>query len=389
MINIQQAGDAESPVLRIIQAGDGAPFVEGPGRVFIYHIGIKTNGEIAKLVRAHDKGGTIVLDRSTEAFAVMPQTTTDLLEALPKGCRIVVLCQNHDYVRAVRALGDERLTAIFMHSFVRTLYNTQRRTRLDDLIARRRPDASPGKLFTCLLNRPRTPKIVVFGWLKANGYLEAGNVSFRGDPAARDGGRLDEMIAMARFQFPSFAAEIDTALSAEWPYVNFEELEKESFIYSVAIPAYDTPVSLVVETEMAQNFERYTEKSLKVLMAGHRAVIAGNAGVVGLLEDLGFTLPGFGTTYDSITDQDVRLRMALAEFDRYMKMTGAERRDFVEGTWEVCLENMRAFTERASAVMARSFRELAAACERSRWSSPPEAAVPEPSAWLRASRSAA
>ncbi|UOM32862.1 hypothetical protein [Acuticoccus sp. I52.16.1] len=386
MIKVQQVGALTPPLLKMIQSGGAEPFMEGDGRVFAYHIGASSVGDVIDIVRNHTRGGIIVLDRSTEAFSPEPRSTVGLLEAVPDGCRVVVLCQNHDYVRAARALGDDRLTAVFMHSFLRTMWWTFRRADLDALIARRRPEATPDKLYTCLLNRPRTAKIVVFGWLKARGYLEAGNVSFRGDPAARDAGKYDELVAKARTHFPSFNREIDTALAAEWPYANFAEEERESFIYSVGVPAYDAPVSLVVETEMVQNFERFTEKSLKMFAAGHRGVIAGNSGVLRLLKEVGFTTPGFPGDYDRIRNQDARLRTVLAEFDRYMVMTPAERRDFIDDTWPECLANMRAFTERTEAVMARSFRELEIACERSRWSARPE---PDPVPWRRAARSAA
>ncbi len=384
MIKVQQVGEMTPPLLRMIQSGGAEPFVEGDGRIFAYHIGTVTADEVIDIVRAHDKGGTIILDRSTEAFPPSHELTVALLEAVPKGCRLIVLCQNHDYIAAVRALGDDRLNAVFLHSFLRTLYWTFRRANIDELVARRRPDAPTDRLYSCLMRRPRPPKLVVFGWLKSKGYLEAGNVSFHGDGAARDSGKLDAFIAMARAHFPSFRAEIDTALAAEWPYVNFSEAPTESFIYNVALPAYDAPVSLVVETEMAQNFQRFTEKSLKLFMAGQRGVIAGNSGVVRLLEDLGFTLPGFATDYDAVPGQDMRLRMLLAEFERYMTMSPAERRDFLDETWPICLDNMRHFVERTEAVMARSFAELAAACERSRWSPRPQTAPP-PASWVRPS----
>ncbi|WP_075222475.1 hypothetical protein [Acuticoccus yangtzensis] len=381
-IAIQQAGEATPPFIRMVETGGTGPFVIGEGRVSVYHIGYSSVSDTLALVKAHRGTPIVILDRSTEAMEVTPKTTTMLLDAVPDGCRVIVLAQNHDYVRAVRALGDERLSAVFMHAFLRTLQWTFRRVDVEQIIARRKPDGPPGKLYTCLLNRPRPPKIAVFGWLKANGYLHLGHVSFRGDPAARDSGEMDAMIAKTRHQFPSFTREINAALKADWPHASFQEVEKESFIYSVNVPAYDAPVSLVVETEMAQNFERYTEKSLKVFMAGHRAVIAGNRGVAGLLKDIGFTLPGFSTAYDGIENQDARLTAALAEFERYLKFSPSERRDFIASTWEACVDNMRHFAERTERVMDASFEELAGLCVRSRWSAVTGDAR-RPVSWIR------
>lgn len=386
MIKVQQVGEPTPPLIRIVQSDPGLPFEEGDGRIYVHHVGYTPIGDLARIVAAHRKGGTIILDRSTEALAVSDKSTTAILEALPRDTRVIVLCQNHDYVRAVAELGDERMSAVFLHSFMRNLYKSYRRSKLAELKQRRAPAARPARLYTCLLNRPRPPKIVVFGWLKANGYLEAGNVSFRGDPDERAAGKYDEMADKTRHHFPSFAAEIDAAMGAEWPYTNFEEDERESFISSVTIPAYDAPASLVVETEMSYSYERFTEKSLKLFMAGHRGLVAGNRGVVGLLSQMGFTLPWFDTSYDTIASPDRRLRAVLDEFARYMALSDAERTDMLEATWPACLDNMDHFVERTEARMAQSIAELAALCGRSRWSAPPPSAAP--AAWRKSVRPA-
>lgn len=386
MIKVQQVGEPTPPLIRIVQSHRDLPFQEGAGRIHVRHIGYTGLHELARLVAEHRTGGTLILDRSTEALAVSDKSTTALLEAMPPDTRVIVLCQNHDYVRAVAQLGDERLSAVFLHSFMGNLSNAFRNQDLDKLKARRAPAAGARRLYSCLLNRPRAPKIVVFGWLKANGYLEAGNVSFRGDPSERDAGKYDDMVAKTRRQFPSFTAEIDAAMAAPWPYTNFEEGGRENFISSVSIPAYDAPTSLVVETEMSHSFERFTEKSLKIFTAGHRGLIAGNRGVVDLLQDLGFTLPWFDTGYDRLAHPDERLRAVLTEFERYMALTDAERADMLETTWHTCVDNMDHFVERTEARMAQSIAELAALCGRSRWSPAPPAAAPGP--WRKALRSA-
>ena len=68
MIKVQQVGALTPPLLKMIQSGGAEPFMEGDGRVFAYHIGASSVGDVIDIVRNHTRGGIIVLDRSTEAF---------------------------------------------------------------------------------------------------------------------------------------------------------------------------------------------------------------------------------------------------------------------------------------------------------------------------------
>ena len=76
----------------------------------------------------------------------------------------------------------------------------------------------------------------------------------------------------------------------------------------------DCRLSLVTETECQPDVRRITEKSFKALALGHPVVVSGNAGSLGLLQELGFDViaDAIDPAYDAIDQLGERSRAAVA-----------------------------------------------------------------------------
>lgn len=363
-VRLSQRGAGEPPMLGLVRRGDTPLFEVGHGATFVYRADTTHSSRWHEIVRHHEDGGTVVLDCSYEGYAFETADVHAIIEAAQhRSVRVIVATQNAEYVRAVRRLDDDRLRAVFLHCFLPTIERGFGAVRSHDWLFRkyledRAPTAGKERRFTCLLNRARPHRVVIFGWLKERGYLDHGAVSFHG-------GETDfhAAIDQARRSFPAFSSAIDAAASTTLPFMNFDRTSSENFITSVNIPPYRmSPVSLVAESEMTHgSIQRYTEKSLKALLAGHRVLIAGNPGVHKQLRAIGFNLPGFDLALDAEALPSVRLSAVLAEFDRYMTMADSERVDWIEATWLACRENVVAFAEHSEGVMQQSWRALAEA----------------------------
>lgn len=314
---------------------------------------------LKRLDRAAGAGARVlILDCAAEGFACDPNVFDPLLEAvegMKSFARAIMLTHDRQTIRHFAALNHPRFGAAYMHYFYATLVRSAQ-TNIGDDAARahykrvRAPEAGPPpRRFSCLMNRARAHRMVIYGWLKQNGLLEQGLVSLHGDVFLTDPDRFAAALQEAYSRFPSFKTEIEAfAASAEQlPFTNFPASGKENFVVSFNITPYrEAPLSLVVESEMSSGeIDRFTEKTLKSLVAGHRLLIAGNPGTLAALRALGFEsfAACFDESYDSVTDPDQRLRRVLSELARYLAMPETEYRDFLAETWAVCAHNIDAF----------------------------------------------
>ena len=126
--------------------------------------------------------------------------------------------------------------------------------------------------------------------------------------------------------------------------------------------------SLVSETEMRSGETlRFTEKTIKALAAWHPVVVAGNAGVLGLLRQHGFRTfsPWIDESYDLIADRGARLRAVLAQAKRLIEMPEAafdgllaEMNPVLEHNHRHFMDGLPAIMDRQHAAVRRTVAEL-------------------------------
>jgi hypothetical protein len=391
-ILIQPMGESAAPILRLFQQNPCKMFDIGESNIYIYRADTVAVADWWMIVEAHRRdignSGVLILDCSFEGPAYL-ESSIDKIRSIRDNIRVVILTQNHNFVKKVKLLGDSGLDAVYFHLFIPSIRNgfapiQFRKSAFRRFIKRKEPHYQESWLatadtiiqrlrgriprkYTCLMNRSRPHRLVVFGWLKERGYLDQGNVSMHGADLFEDKARLRRAIDKSYSMFPNFASSIAAFEQSinDFPFKNFVSVEKENFVTSVDVPAYSmAPVSLVTETEMTWGgIQRLTEKTLKAVLAGHRILIAGNPNSCLLVNNMGLRIPGFPTQYDSVPDPEVRLRLVLDAFDRYMAMGESDLKAFFAESWTDCQHNIMEFITVADREIERSWTALASSIE--------------------------
>ena len=88
---------------------------------------------------------------------------------------------------------------------------------------------------------------------------------------------------------------------------------------------------------------RFTEKSLKPMIAGHTALIAGNTGTAQLMRNHGFRLYRPPHDYDFVETAEGRLECILQEFERLMRLSDTDYALFLAEQWDDNEHNIRQF----------------------------------------------
>ena len=87
-------------------------------------------------------------------------------------------------------------------------------------------------------------------------------------------------------------------------------------------------MSLVTESEFNNGRvkKRYTEKTIKPMVAGHPFIIVGNSRTLSCLKEDGFrTFDGFiNEEYDTIDNKNLRMKAVLDEIDRLCSLSDKE-----------------------------------------------------------------
>lgn len=105
-------------------------------------------------------------------------------------------------------------------------------------------------------------------------------------------------------------------------------------------------LSVVTETENIQDFDRTffpTEKTAKVMLAGHPFLIFGGQWFLRNLRNLGFRTfdPWLDETYDTIADGALRIQALLDSLQRFSLMSVAEQLVWQQHTAEICRHNQQ------------------------------------------------
>lgn len=389
-IILQPAGSNPAPILNLIENNYKPSFINiGKSNIFVYRVDHIPPINWWMIVHDHRQkighDGVLILDCSFEGPAYLESDIERILDAC-KNLKIIILTQNHAFVRKVKTLNNQQVQAIYFHLFLPSIRNGfvpiyTKPSALRRFLRHKRLSSQSSwvekvmsiaqqlrgrrfRKYTCLINRIRRHRLVVFGWLKERGYLDEGNVSMHGSTALEQKVQLKNVMDKAHATFPAFASSILTFERSikDLPFRNSASAKNEDFVTSVNVPAYSmTPVSLVTETEMTWGgIQRLTEKTLKSVVAGHRILIAGNPNSCALVKNMGLRIPGFRNHYDSVPNPEGRLRLILDEFDRYMQMNEPDLQDFFAASSADCYHNITEFVAAADREIEASWNALAA-----------------------------
>ena len=303
-------------------------------------------------------GIPIVFDDSTEAsisgaeqWKWFRRTLQD--ENLPPG-RFVWLQQNvrgpEDCAATFRDQTHHRVESVVVHYWMHRL-------RIDAVDVPGRPEAGQReKRFLCLNYKLRTHRAALLGWLLREGLVERGLVSVAWQMPGTTNFRwktFEEFETFALEEFPGFAAEIaaNRTLMTQAQVLGEGTVQARLVRWDIHARA---GFSLVSETEMRSGDTlRFTEKTLKALAAWHPVVVAGNAGVLGLLREHGFQTfsPWIDESYDLIEGREERLRAVLAQAKRLVEMSEDAFDRLMAEMEPVLAFNHRHFMEGLPAIM--------------------------------------
>ncbi|MBR0651916.1 hypothetical protein GXW78_19775 [Roseomonas terrae] len=292
---------------------------------------------------ALDRGAALLFDSTREGRPFHLDIARDLhgrVEAAGVGAgRCVYLTQNVDFAAPYAAWCTESGRTGFavhvMHAHLRVLAAR----------ARRSPPSPPGwtgtddARFLCLNRRITPHRVVLLGYLHATGALGRGLVS-----ALQP---VSEPVLPPRWErrFPQEMAAF-RSLAPRLP-LTLPETQRQGHVFGWETGWYETTAfSFVTETDFdTAGVCRFTEKSLKPLMAGHPMLVAGLPGTLALLRRYGFRTfePLLHEEYDAIPDPTQRMRTVLAEFDRLMLLPEAALRALVAELRPVVAHNMAWF----------------------------------------------
>lgn len=227
----------------------------------------------------------------------------------------------HNIKDAIYLTMNEKvsLTENYIHykNYCWTLYKEKNYPRID---LTNRPF-----LFTYLGGYARPDKCLVFNRLFEQEMLQEAIWSFSGATADATSihfvdGSLDIL--------PKY---LDINLKYKISKVLEEKVAWEKTFKEINLDFYKSRFSLVQETEMCSDSNRYTEKTYKCLTIGHPFIIAGNYQVLRLLRKDGFKTfsPYINEDYDDIEDKNDRVNALITETKRLCSMSESEWSDLL------------------------------------------------------------
>ena len=292
---------------------------------------------IVAAVRDH---AVIVLDHSMEGPGLPRHIMQPLHDALAragvKPGRIAYVSQNHqfaaDYAQWAQEAGigcgdGERLRILHHHFHVGVVARqaSQAAAGSDRVLPPPADIAARPFRYLCLNNKFKDFRAIVLGHLVRSGLMDSGAVSFR-EAAGHEPLDRQKVLATARQRFPRFVAELDSfeGILDRLPLILDAASHFRQLVFGPTTDLFSSASFMfVTESEMSQrNVLRLTEKTMKPFAAGQLTVVAGNAGTLGLVRELGFATfaPLVDEAYDRIAHPEVRLQAVLGEFTRLATM---------------------------------------------------------------------
>jgi hypothetical protein len=118
--------------------------------------------------------------------------------------------------------------------------------------------------------------------------------------------------------------------------------------YNLQAQAY---INIISETFFYEPSTQFiTEKTFKAIASGQPFILVGSQGILGILKKLGYkTFDGLiNESYDSIEDNNERMKAIFKEIDRLSNMPDEEFKDLMSKCYTIGLENMKTFLFRTT-----------------------------------------
>jgi hypothetical protein len=178
------------------------------------------------------------------------------------------------------------------------------------------------------------------------GAFDRGYVSVIGGDSDRAATNLNTALQSAYDTFPRFSKDLE-AFGRVIPHIplTIPVDTSRNQVSSISLPLYSqTWFSLVNESEMSLGgVSRFTEKTIKPLLAAHPMLVAGNPGVLSLLKRYGFETfsERIDESYDNVANKEDRLDALLGEFERLLRLSEPEISRLAADLWPVHDANIR------------------------------------------------
>lgn len=282
------------------------------------------------LGKALESGAPLLLDCCTEGPAFHRPTWEaihSVLEAVGmRSSQVTYISNNHSFNGAYyKWISDTKLESINVlqyNIFFRAVANGMRQRILQrsdrkEVIESIFPfSGKKVSRFLCLNHRLRGHRLVVLGRIVRLGVFDKGYVSVLGGDSDKGSVSLEASLRSAFEMFPRFGRDLEAFKSiADQIPIRIAADSSGNHISSISLPMYSqTWFSLVNETEMTLGgVRRFTEKSVKPLLAGHPTLVAGNPGTLSLLKSYGFETFSscIDEAYDMIANREDRLEAVL------------------------------------------------------------------------------
>ena len=309
-------------------------------------------------------GAAIVFDSSREGRCFDPRIAGELHAQLDAAAvapiRCVLLTQNTSFAAQYAAWctargGQVGLAVRVLHAHLRVLALRAQTIAACEPAAWNGGEAAPRFLS---LNRRMTPhRVVILGHLFRRQSIDRGLVSaLELPPAGLVPPRWERSFPVEIAAFRDFSPQLPLLL---------HETKRGGHVFGWEDAWYqNTAFSLTTETDFdAADVCRFTEKSLKPLLAAHPMLLAGLPGTLELLRSYGFRTfaPWIREDYDGIADPTLRMRSVLAEFDRLMAMPVSDFRDLIRQLRPVLVHNTTWFANGLAEKLAEEDRAAHAA----------------------------
>jgi hypothetical protein len=318
---------------------------------------VSSRPEVAEAIK---KGAALLLDCSTEGPAFHKPsweiTHSHFKEIGLTSSRIVYITNNHAFENAYLqwALNTEfgAISVLPHNFFFRAVVNGMRPRVLNtnerrNIIRSVYPfsESRPAR-YLCLNHRLKGHRLVVLGRLMRIGAFERGYVSVLGGDSDRVATKLDTALQAAHDAFPRFYKDLEVFREVI-PHIplSIPVDTSSNQVSSISLPLYSqTWFSLVNESEMSLGGVcRFTEKTIKPLLAAHPMLIAGNPGVLSLLKRYGFETfsERIDESYDNVANKEDRLDALLGEFERLLRLSESEISRLAADLWPIHDANLR------------------------------------------------
>lgn len=193
-------------------------------------------------------------------------------------------------------------------------------------------DTKPAYIFNFIIGTERPDKVNIYNKLKNKNMLSNGKCIY----VATDRTNNFTEIPRVNLTLKDIMSGVPKQLTYNYDKMDdIKKIERFRALYCLI----NSRFSLVIETEMKNHTNRYTEKTLKPISIGQPFIVAGNYRCLDLLKKDGFKTfsPYIDETYDKVRDSDKRIDLICDELERLCNITTNE--------WEELLAQVKPIIE--------------------------------------------